>query len=149
MGEKVKDSSRLKLCKLLFIYKALSLMIPPFSKSSSYCTLPVLSLSSSEALSGSSTTFSSSAAALSFGSLPGSSTTFSSSASAALSSGSLSGSSTTFSSSTAFEGGFFSCVGATEIVAELLRVGATGIVAELLLAKKEYCVNFLQFRLHR
>ena len=128
MGEKVKDSSRLKLCKLLFIYKALSLMIPPFSKSSSYCTLPVLSLSSSEALSGSSTTFSSSAAALS--------------------SGSLSGSSTTFSSSTAFEGGFFSCVGATEIVAELLRVGATEIVAELLLAKKEYCVNFLQFCLH-
>ena len=130
MGEKVKDSSRLKLCKLLFIYKALSLMIPPFSKSSSYCTLPVLSLSSSEALSGSSTTFSSSAAALSSGSLSGSSTTFSSSASAALSScslsgsstiflssasaalssGSLSGLSTTFSSSAAFEGGFFSCV---------------------------------------
>ena len=89
MGEKVKDSSRLKLWKLLFIYKALSLIIPPFSKSSSYCTLPVLSLSSSGDLSGSSTTFSSSATALSSGSLSGSSTPFSSSA-AALSSGSLS-----------------------------------------------------------
>ena len=33
MGEKVKDSSRLKLCKLVFAYKVLSLMIPPFSKS--------------------------------------------------------------------------------------------------------------------
>ena len=51
MGEKVKDSSSLKLCKLVFIYKALSVMIPPFSKSSSNGTLPARSIFCSEALS--------------------------------------------------------------------------------------------------